>query len=295
MKIRDAFDLILLAMLWGASFLFMRVSVPEFGAVPMMAVRVALAAIFLLPFLFWKKRQSVMWHNILPISVIGVVGSAIPFSLIAYSTLYVTAGFASVVNAATPMFAATVGFLWLGQRLSKMAVLGLFISLVGVVLLVWDKIGFDKSSVFGAVIAGVGATIFYGVAANYSKKYLSGVSPLAITTGSLIVAAIFLLPAAIFLWPNQVPSIKSWLNVVILAVVCTGIAQILFFRLIENTGATNATSVTFLIPVFGLVWGNLFLEEVLEYKLLVAGFVILIGTAMITGLLKFSAGNKKEN
>jgi drug/metabolite transporter (DMT)-like permease len=286
MKTRNTLDLILLAMLWGGSFLFMRVSVPEFGAVPMMALRVALAALFLLPFLFWKKRQKVMMDKILPISVIGIIGCAIPFSLIAYSTLYVTAGFASVVNAATPMFTATVAFLWLAQRLSRTAVFGLVISLIGVVLLVWDKIGFNESSMFTAILAGIGATVFYGFAANYSKKYLAGVSPLAITTGSLLAAAIFLLPAAIYWWPKQPPSIESWINLSVLAVACTGFAQILFFRLIENTGATNATSVTFLIPAFGLLWGYLFLGEMLQARLLIGASIILLGTGMTTGLIE---------
>ncbi len=294
MKIRNIFELVLLAMLWGASFLFIRVSVSEFGAIPMMAVRVAIAGLILIPILYWKKGGTLMFNNIKSISVVGVLGSAIPFCLIAYSTLYVTAGFASVVNAATPMFAASVAFVWLGQKLSKVAVLGLFISLSGVTLLVWDKIGFDESKIFLAVLAGLTAAFGYGLAVNYNRINLAGVSPLAITTGSLIAAAIVLLPLAIYFWPSQNPSLKSWLNVILLAVVCTAFAQLLFFRLLDTIGGTSATTVTFLIPVFGLLWGSLLLDELIEMNTLIAGVIILLGTAMTIGLIKFRF-NKYSN
>ena len=286
MKVKDFSDLIILAMLWGASFLFMRVSVPDFGAIPLMLVRVTLATLFLLPIILWKKRQHEIINNLKPIAFVGIVGSAIPFTLIAYSTLYVTSGFASVVNAATPIFSALVAYIWLGQRLTRLAVIGLVIGIIGVVLLVWDKIGFQEANLFLAVIAGISATIFYGISANYSKKNLVGVSPLSITTGSLLAASVFLLPLALYLWPQQVPSTKSWVNVLALAIACTAYAQVIFFRLVENVGATNATSVTFLIPGFGLFWGYLFLNEVVAVSTLFAGVIILLGTGLTTGIIK---------
>ncbi len=286
MRIREFSDLLLLAMLWGASFLFMRISVPEFGAIPMMAVRVSLAGLFLLPLILKGKRMLVLREKIIPISVIGIVGSALPFTLIAYSTLYVTAGFASVLNAATPVFAAIVAFVWLNQRLNKFAIIGLAVGLIGVVLLVWDKIGFSQSNQLFAVLAGVIATFCYGVAANYAKKNLVGVEPIVTTTGSLLIAAITLLPASIYFWPPQPPTLSAWINVSILALACTGFAQILFFRLIEKTGATSATTVTFLIPVFGLLWGYIFLDEVIQVNTVFAGIIILTGTALTTGMIK---------
>lgn len=270
----------------------MRISVPEFGAIPMMMVRTALASLLLLPLLIWKKQHQIMLKQIVPISVAGIIGSAIPFSLIAYSTLYVTAGFASVLNAATPMFAAAVAFMWLGHRMSKMATLGLVIGLSGVLILVWDKIGFSGGNVALAIMAGILGTLCYGLAANYTKQKLSGVTPLAITTGSLLAATIFLFPMAIYWWPEKMPSNQAWLNVALLAIACTALAQILFFRLIAKTGATNATTVTFLIPVFGILWGNIFLDEGLEIGVLIAGSIILVGTGMSTGLIK---GAKKSS
>ncbi len=294
MKTRDIFDLILLAALWGSSFLFMRISVPEFGAVPMMAVRVALAGLFLMPLIIVKNRQKEITQNIIPISIVGIIGSAIPFSLIAYSTLYVTAGFASVLNATTPMFAVIIGYFWLKQRITQISLIGLLVGVAGVVLLVWDKISFTQSNAGLAIIAGLSGAAGYGFSANYTKNHLVGIHPLAITTGSLIAAAIFLLPFAFYLWPQQQPSATAWINVFILAIACTALAQTLFFRLLKRTSTANTTSVTFLIPVFGLLWGNVFLDEIVHSQMLLSCTIILLGTGMTIGLIKLPILTKKR-
>ena len=286
MNIRDLLYLVLLAAMWGASFLFMRVSVPEFGAVPMMALRVLIAGLCLLPIVFLKNRQKVLFKNIGTISIVGVINSAIPFSLIAYSTLYVTAGFASVLNAATPMFASIIAFVWIGKRLSTLAIIGLIVGALGVVLLVWNKLDFSQSQSVLAIAAGLGATLFYGIAANYSKQKLVGVDSLSTAAGSLIAAGIFLLPFSIIWWLESMPSQGGWINLIVLSLACTAFAQLLYFKLIETSGATNATTVTFLIPVFGLLWGYWFLAEKLELDTLIATAVILIGTGLTTGLIR---------
>ncbi len=283
---RDLFNLVLLAAMWGASFLFMRISVPEFGAVPMMTFRVLLAGFMLLPLVFIKRRQQVLKSNWKVISFVGLINSAIPFTLIAYSTLYVTAGFASVLNAATPIFASLVALIWLGQRLSRLAVIGLLVGVLGVVLLVWNKLDFSQNQSVLAISAGLGGTLFYGIAANYSKQKLVGIDSLSIAAGSLVGAGIFLLPFAFVYWPSSMPSTQAWINLTILSLACTAYAQLLYFKLIESAGATNATTVTFLIPMFGLLWGFLFLEEVFKVTTLIAAVIILLGTGMTTGLLQ---------
>ena len=282
--------LTLLAAIWGASFLLMRVSVPEFGAVPMMFLRVLIAGLALMPFVYMKKQQGQMYSKAKTMTIIGVFNSAIPFSLIAFSTLYVTAGFASVLNAATPMCAALIAFIWFSVRLSKAAVTGLFIGLIGVLVLVWDKVGFSKGGdefySTLAILAGLGGAFSYGIAANLSKKHLAGVSPMVSTVATQLTAAAVLFPLAIYWWPAETPSMVAWINLLALALVCTGFAQIIYFKLIEETGAANATTVTFLIPLFGLVWGAMFLAEEIPVSTLVACVVILFGVGMTTGILK---------
>ena len=228
-----------------------------------------------------------------PIAIVGVFNSAIPFTLLAYSTIYVTAGFASILNAATPMCVAVIAFLWVGQRLSLGAVGGLLIGMVGVVLLVWDKVDFTPGSSGLAIVAGLTAALCYGVAAVYSKRHLAGVNALAIAAGSQVSAALFLLPLAVIYWPSENPSLSAWVNVVLLAVFCTGVAYILYFRLLESAGAANATTVTFLIPVFGMFWGYWFLDERVNLSTIVATGVILLGTGLTTGLIRVPLLSKR--
>lgn len=292
MSVKNFSILVLLAAIWGASFLLMRVSVPEFGAVPMMFIRVLVAGLFLLPLVLIKKQQAQIQSNLKTMFVIGIFNSALPFSLIAFSTLYVTAGFASVLNAATPMCAALIAFIWFSTRLTKLAIVGMIIGFLGVLVLVWDKIGFSTSgqdlNATLAILAGLGGALSYGVAANYSKKKLAGIRPIVSTVATQLAAAIVLLPLAIMWWPTQSPSVAAWVNVFVLAIVCTGFAQILYFKLIEETGAANATTVTFLIPLFGLVWGWLFLSEVVPINTLIACCAILFGVGLTTGLVRFN-------
>ncbi|MGB0495795.1 MAG: DMT family transporter [Kangiellaceae bacterium] len=286
MSNKDIADLVLLAALWGASFLFMRVAVPEFGPVLLITIRLLISGLFLLPIIVWKKNQRQLIEQIKPLSIVGLFNAALPFTLIAYSTLYVTAGFASVLNSATPIFASIIAFIWLKQSLTNLAMLGLSLGVLGVIILVGDKLSLDQLDSTLAIVAGIIGTICYGVAANYSKIKLKQVDPIVITVGSQLTGAILLLPFTFFYLPKELPSISSWLNLLVLAIACTAFAQIIYFRLLERVGATNATSVTFLIPIFGLFWGYLFLSETFSVRTFIATAIILFGTALTVGIIK---------
>ncbi|OMH27969.1 DMT family transporter [Motiliproteus sp. MSK22-1] len=285
-------DLILLAALWGASFLFMRMGAGEFGPIPLIELRVGIAALFLLPMLSWRRDLPILRENGLALLIVGATNSALPFCLIAYSMLYVTAGFASILNATAPMFGAIIAFIWYQQRMTLFQLAGLSIGFAGVVLLVWGRASFNLAgdSILGdetiAIAAGLVAALFYGIAANYSKSRLSAVSPLVNATGSQVGAALLLLPFALLTWPQQSPPLMSWLAVIVLGVACTGIAYLLYFRLIASAGPQKAIAVTYLVPAFGMVWGAFFLEETITLEMILACAVILLGTALTTGMLK---------
>ena len=285
MRSRDIVDLILLAALWGASFLFMRMAAPHFGPVPLIEVRVAVAALCLLPVLLWRGAAGEMRGRILPLFVVGALNSALPFCLFAYAVLSVTAGFASILNATAPLWGGLVAFLWLGERLSLSRVAGLLIGFAGVVVLVWGRGALQVGGTPAALAASLAATALYGIAANYTKRYLSDVGALAITTGSQAAAALLLLPAAIWLWPAAPVAASAWAAAVALGVVCTGLAYILYFRLIAHVGPARAIAVTFLIPVFGMLWGTAFLAEPITAHMIAGGIVILFGTALATGMV----------
>lgn len=288
MKPFDLGELVLLAALWGASFLFMRLGAHEFGPVALAFVRVGLASVMLIPLLASRGQLAELrthWKGLL---LVGALNSAIPFALFSFAALSITAGLSSIVNATTPLWTAVVAFVWLRQRLTPWRALGLVIGFAGVAFLAWDKASFKAGadhSGFFAVLACAGATLCYGVAANATKRYLSGVSPLAVATGSQLAAALMLaLPAAV-LWPAALPSGTAWGAALALAGLCTALAYIMYFRLMSRVGPTNAVSVTFLIPLFAMLWGALFLQEAVTAQMVAGGAIVLVGIALALGLV----------
>ncbi len=285
MKVRDVFDLVTLGMLWGVSFLFIRVAAPEFGAVALIEVRVLLAAVILLPLVAARKQLGELLANWKPIALMGVLHYALPFCLYAYAMLTLSAGYSSIINAAAPLFAAAVARVWLGDRLDSSRLAGLVIGFSGVALLAWGKLGSANAL---AIAATLGAAFCYGFAAVMAKRSLAGVAPMAVAGGSMAAAALVLLPLTFFLWPEQAPTTEAWGMVVVLGIACTALAFVLYFRLIASAGPSNAITVTYLIPVFAVAAGVVFLDESVTTSMLVGGVVIAVGTALATGLLQLS-------
>lgn len=289
MKSRDVADLLLLAALWGASFLFIRLGAVEFGPVTLAALRCLGAALCLLPILSMRGQAGALRTHWRAIAWVGLVNSALPFSLYGVALLAINAGLSAIFNAATPLWAAAIGALWLHERLGATRVLGLLIGLAGVAGLAWSKAGFTANehgiSAALAIAACLAATASYGYGGNFTKKYLSGVPPIALATGSQLSAACVLAVPAWWLRPTVLPSATAWVSLALLAVLCTGVAYILYFRLIARTGPTNAAAVTFLIPAFAAVFGWLFLGEAITAAMLIGGAVILVGTALAMGLV----------
>lgn len=290
MKGRDVADLLLLAALWGGSFLFMRMAAPAFGPIPLIELRVGIAAVVLVPVLALRGGLAPLRTHLVPLAVVGVSNSAVPFVLYAWATLSVTGGFASIINATSPLWAALVAYLWFRDRLSLLAVAGMLVGLLGVVVLAWDKATFTAGGTGWAILACLGATLSYGIAANYTKRFLTGVPALAIATGSQLFAALMLLPAALLLWPAERPGAAAWSAVILLAVASTALAYFLYFRLIINVGPARAIAVTFLIPAFGMLWGWAVLEEAITAAMLIGCAAILVGTGLSTGTIRPPGG-----
>ncbi|MBA3774598.1 MAG: DMT family transporter [Ramlibacter sp.] len=283
-------DFTLLAAIWGSSFLFMRLATVEFGALPTAAVRVAVASVFLLPLLLMRGLGPQLRRNWKPVFAIGVLNSGIPFACFAFALLSITTGLSAILNATVPLFGAVVAWFWLKDRLTASRVLGLAVGFAGVAMLAWDKASFkpDASGIAPgwAVMACLLGTLCYGVAAIAAKRYLTGLPALVTATGSQLGATLGMALPALWFWPAQVPGLQAWLAVIAVGVVCTGIAYILYFRLIEQTGPARALAVTFLVPVFAVIYGMLFLGEKVTGWMLLCGLVIVCGTALSTGLLK---------
>lgn len=287
MKPRYLLELILLAALWGASFLFMRMGAPEFGPVALIALRTGIAALFLFPFILASRKLAQIRPNAGRLLFVGAVGNALPFCLLSYATLSVSAGYASILNATAPIFAAIVAWVWVGDRLSMTGLAGLFLGFIGVVVMVFDDQGNSADVPVMPVLAGVLATFCYGLGANFSKQKLNHIHPIASAFGSQLGAALTLLPFSVWLWPSKMPGADAWMAVIILGVASTGIAFILFFRLIANVGVHKTISVTYLIPLFAMIWGMIFLQESITLLMLVGGALILAGVSLTTGVFQY--------
>lgn len=285
MKASDMSELIALAAIWGASFLFMRLGAGEFGPVALAAVRVAGAALVLLPLLLWRGQWGELRRHWRAIFLVGLTNSALPFLFFSYAALGISAGLSSIFNASTPLWGALIGWWWLRDRPSGPRALGLTIGFAGVIGLAWEKASFHPGGSGWAVVACLGAAMLYGLSANYTKKRLQGVAPMAVAAGSQLSAALALAVPALLWWPAAMPSGRAWLMVALLALLCTGLAYLMYFRLIAHVGAANAIAVTFLIPAFAVLWGWLFLGEPLTAAMAIGCAVILLGTALATGVI----------
>jgi drug/metabolite transporter (DMT)-like permease len=286
-------EFLLLAALWGSSFLFMRVGAAELGALPTAGVRVALAALFLLPVFLvrgvWGDFQQRARH----ILFVGLLNSGIPFALFAFAVMHISTGLTSILNATVPLTGALVAWVWLKDRPDAWRATGLAIGFVGVCLLVIGKSGFSLApgaasagNALVAMLACLLATLCYGLAASFTKRHLTGVHPLATAAGSQMGATLGLALPTWWLWPDHAMSAGAWGAMVAVALLCTSLAYILFFRIIAQAGPSKALTVTFLVPVFALLYGRLFLSETITPWMIVCGLVIMAGTALSTGLVQ---------
>lgn len=293
MKTRDLIDLVALGFLWGASFLFMRIAGPEFGAFALVEVRVAIAALVLLPMLLLRGQGGELISNWGVLGILGVHNTALPFFLLTWATLFLSAGIAGILNATAPIFAAIIAWVWLGEKFTIGRTAGLLVGTVGVWLLVRDKIGASMGDTTLAVIAALGGAFLYGVGGNFTRRYASHIKPLAIATGSQIGAALALLPIAVLTWPDTSISQTAWAAAITMGLFSTALAYILYFRLIANTGPTNAITVTYLIPLFAMLLGAVVIDEPITGSMVVGCAVILLGTALATGLLRLPAALRR--
>ena len=283
-------DFVLLAAIWGSSFLFMRIGTVEFGPLPTAAVRVAIAAAFLLPLVLLRGLGPTLAKNWRRVFLAGLLNSGIPFACYSFALLSITTGLSAILNATVPMFGAVVAWLWLKDRPNRSRVLGLVAGFAGVAMLAWDKATFkpDASGVAPgwAVLACLLACLCYALSASYAKRHLTGLPPLVTAAGSQIGATLGLSLPALWLWPDRMPGSSAWLALLAVGVLCTGIAYILYFRLIATAGPARALAVTFVVPVFAVFYGMVFLGEAVTPWMLLCAAIIVCGTALSTGLLK---------
>jgi drug/metabolite transporter (DMT)-like permease len=255
----------------------MRVAARDFGAFGIVEVRLFLGAVVLLPFL-WRARAQFNRHLWLRLAGIAAINSAIPFVLFAWAAERAPAGIGAIANATTVMFTALIALVLYGESISARRTVGLIAGFAGVVVLASGKMG--GVSVWPAALAGTGAALLYGFGANLIRRQLVGLPPGAVAAATLLCSAAFISPLAVATWPSTSIPALSWLCAVLLGVLCTGLAFVLYYRLIHRIGASRAATVTYLVPLFGVLWAWLALGEPLTVSMAVAGALILGGVAL---------------
>jgi drug/metabolite transporter (DMT)-like permease len=270
-------ELLLLAAIWGASFLFQRVAAKDFGSFALVEVRLFLGALVLMPFLF-RARSQFNLRLWLRLAGIGVINSAIPFVLFAWGAQRAPAGIGAIANATAVMFTALVALVFYGEGISARRSMGLIAGFVGVAVLASGKT--NGVSVWPAALAGTAASLLYGIGGNLIRRQLVGLPAAAVAAATLFCASVFILPLALVTWPSTPIPAVSWVCAVLIGVVCTGIAYALYYRLINRIGAPRASTVTYLVPLFGVLWAWLALGEPLTGTMAAAGALILGGVAL---------------
>ena len=280
MKISELLKLLLLAAVWGASFLFMRIAVPALGPILLIELRVMLAGMTLLLISARLNLMTEIRQNWLSLLIVGCINSAIPFLLFAYAALYLPAGFASILNAAAPLFGTLIAGVWLKEKLTVAQFIGLVIGFAGVTILVgWTKISVTLEFIW-AVAAGLIGAFLYAVAAPYARNKLAGVNAIAVATGSQLSAALILLPVTPWFLPDTFPSPTVMAVVIALGLLSTALAYVIYFHLISSIGASKTLIVTYLIPLFAMFWGALILNEPITSSMILGCALILFGTAI---------------
>jgi drug/metabolite transporter (DMT)-like permease len=295
MTVRDFGLLVILSAMWGASYLFLRVAAPVLGVFVLIDLRVLIAGgVLLIYALLLGRRLQIggRWRSLL---LLGAVNAALPFTFIAAATVYLNASIASILNATTPLFTALVAALWMKEALGYKKLLGLGLGLLGVVVLMgWSPLGLSSGVVLGVFLSLAGS-LCYGIGGVYTKVALRGLPTLDLAIGQQLAAGLWLLPLALATAELKPVSTTVVAAVITLAIVCTAVAYLIYFDLIARVGPTNTLSVTFLVPVFGTLWGVVLLHEPLRASLLLGLVIILTGVFLVTGVKLRSDGLAAAN
>ncbi|MCY7621914.1 MULTISPECIES: DMT family transporter [Bacillus] len=293
MSFKQFSTLLLLASLFGASFLFIKIASPSLGPLFLIESRVGIAAISLIIFARLLKQKIEIKHKWKELMILGAINAAIPFVLIAYAELNLSASLAAIINSTTPLFSVIISILWLKEGKNMRTFLGIIMGCIGVGILVgWSPIQLNVKVILSIVAISL-AALFYGIGGVYSKRAFQDMKSFDLAIGQQLGASIVLLPFALLDMPNKLPSIGVTISVLGLAIFSTSVAYLLYFYLIKNIGPTKTVSVTLLVPIFGIIWGVLFLDERTTLSTYIGLSVVLMSILLVSNT-KQKASNIPE-
>ncbi len=281
----DAFEIVLLSILWGSSYLLMRSAVPEFGPAPIVFLRLLIASLILLPILIWRVGLSDARQHKRALLALGIISTALPYLLLAFAALSIPAGMSAILNSTMPLFGAVVGYFWLGDRIARTQVFGLLLGIVGVTVLVWGKLSFGGGGSGPAILAVLGSALIWATAGPYTRLRLGAAHPLTTSVGTIAVATCIMAPFAWSDLPKEMPALRSWLELLLLGAGSTALGTLIYFRLLTRAGTVAAMSVMFLNPVTAMIAGSLYLGETITMQMFAGCAIVLLGTALSVGLI----------
>jgi drug/metabolite transporter (DMT)-like permease len=284
MRAKDVMMLLILAALWGGSFLFMRIGAPVLGPLVLIELRVLVAGITLIIFALVTRHRIRIIHKWWQYLVLGATNAAMPFTLISFAELRLDAGLAAILNATTPMFTALVAWLWTKDSFTLKKFSGVVLGIIGVGVLVGWNSGAHVAGLWLSASFSLLAAVFYGIAGVFSSRHFKGEKPMDMAVGQQLAASFILFPFSLAALPHLIPSQVVIFSVLGLAILCTAVAYLFYFALIHSVGPVKTLTVTFLVPVFGMIWGALFLGEPITIRLIVGLVIILSSVALVANV-----------
>jgi len=271
---KDWFLLTALAAIWGSAFMFIKISAVDFGPILLVTLRLLIAGLVFMPLLLRKKYRLLFKSHLSGIIIIAIFSNALPFTLFAFASLGATSNMLGILNGTTAFLTTLIAYFWLNESISSKQIIGLCLGFLGVIILVNPANG--SSTVIASMCALLGS-LCYAFNGNYLEKFHSNSNKKVLIGWSMLFGGLFMTPFAFFNLPDAIPNLNSFLALLWLAVVSTGIGYLGYIRLINRIGAVKTSTLTYLLPVFSIIWGAIFLQEKITLIILVGFLFVMMG------------------
>jgi len=266
--------LTILGALWGSAFMFIKVATPEFGPVALVNSRLIIASFIFLPILLQKKYihlLSPIWKQVL---VLAILNNAIPFTLFSFASYGADSNILAILNATTAFNTMIIAYIWIGENVSFKQLFGLLLGFTGIFILVNPQ---NSETTLISSISALLASFFYSYSTVYIQRQSVNANKMVLIGWSIIFSAIIMLPVTIFYLPDTIPSISAIGSAIWLGAISTGIGFLGYVRLIDKIGAVKTSTVAYFLPVFGIIWGAIFLDEIISSTIIIGCLIVLIG------------------
>ncbi len=279
MEFKYWFTLIFLGAIWGSAFIFIKVAAPEFGAIGLVQARLTIASLVFLPILLQSKYLKLLkfaWKHSL---ILAITNNAIPFTLFSFGSFGADSNILAILNSTTAFNTMIIAYIWLRESISSKQVFGLIIGFIGVIILVNPES--STTSIFSAILCLIGAAC-YSFSTVFIQKNSNKIDKLVLIGWSIVFSVFIMIPITFFNLPETMPSTNAFLSAFWLGSISTGLAFFGYVYLIEKIGAVKTSTVAYFLPIFGIIWGSIFLNEIITFGILLGCLFILIGVYFAT-------------